>query len=394
MLAIPLMRADPLSGDARQFSDEADAILDGRGWINTEGPGQATTTYPTQVFFLLGCKAVCGKSTYWVPVVLQHLMVLATAFFVYKLSLLLRFDSIVAQIAGILAAFFPHTIFLANVLISHTTGMFLGVLGLWLLARRPRHPGQWILIGVVWGMAALARFTVQYLVPAWLMIVILAAVWNRRKITRATLARHALMLAGFLVVMAPWYLRVHKYEGGSSGYTDVWRICYSFNRDESLRGNDPDEIIRRLEGDTTLTRSQREGQYRHYAFQNLKSHPQWFINNALKNISYMLINVSTDGQEHSAIYVGIYLSILIGFGLIGLISMGRDQHWIQMPVYLLAIIIFAIHVPIYGYLANAFPAWMGMLPVASQGLVTAIRGASDSRRQRAAPGRWPYGCEI
>lgn len=381
MASIRLVPENPLSGDATQFSDEADAILDGRGWINTEGPGQATTTYPTQVVFLLACKAVFGKTTYIVPVVLQHLMVLATAFFVYRIALLLRFDRVVAQIAGVIAAFFPHSIFLANVLISHTIGMFFGVLGLYLVIRKPKHPASYLLIGLVWGLASLARFTVQYFVPAWIAITVLAAVWKSRKVTRLMIVRHSLVFAGFLSVMAPWYLRVHKYEGGNSGYTDAWRICYSFNRPPNLRGNEFDEVITRLEGDQTLSRSEREAQYRSATFRSLRTHPEWFVNNALKNISFMLINVSTDGQAHSAIYVGIYLSMLIGFGLVGLASLSRAQHELLMPVYLLTAIIAAIHVPIYGYVANAFPAWMALLPVMAQGLVTSIRGAANERRR-------------
>ncbi len=76
LLSIPLFHLDPLSGDATQFNNEASNIKNGLGWINTEGFGMATATYPTQVGFLLVCKFIFGNKHPFAPVVLQHIFVL------------------------------------------------------------------------------------------------------------------------------------------------------------------------------------------------------------------------------------------------------------------------------------------------------------------------------
>lgn len=181
-------------------------------------------------------------------------------------------------------------------------------------------------------------------------------------------------------MLGPWNYRVHKYEGGTSGYTDAWRICYSFNREPELRGDKRDEFQIALMKDSTLTRADREAIYKTKVLQNLREHPDWFINNWLTNLSFLLINVSTQGQTHDAIYVGIYYSMLLGMGLVGLFSFARSQHAHFLPAYVLAVVVFGVHVPIYGYVPNSFPVWAVFAPIVAAGAVLSFRAASRQRR--------------
>ncbi len=380
LLSIPLLRLDPLGGDAAQFNNEANNILDGVGWINTEGPGQATMTYPAQVVFLLVCKTLFGRDAYVFPVILQHLFVLLTGLTVYRLALGARMPKTVALLAEGVVVFFPHMLYWANVLISHTLGMFLSVLGVFLLMKRPTRILAYAGIGLVWGAATMARFSYQYFVPLWIATMIVGELLVRKRLSRNNLLRSALLLVGFLVVLTPWNYRVHKYEGGTSGYTEAWRICYSFNRPPGLRGDIQDDFQISLMKDSTLTRADREAIYREKVLQNLREHPKWFINNWLSNLSWLLVNVSTQGRPHYAVYAAIYYSMLLTLALAGLLSLTRSQHAHFLPAYVFAVELFAVHVPIYGYLANSFPVWALFAPIVATGATISFRAASEQRR--------------
>lgn len=380
LLSIPILGLNPLLADANQFNKEANNILDGAGWVNVEGPGKATTTYPAQVVFLLVCKILFGRDALIFPVIFQHLFVLLTGLIVYRLALGARMSRTVALVAEAIVIFFPHMVYVSNVLISHTLGMLLSVLGVYLLMTRLTRIAAYAGIGAVWGAATMARFSHQYFVPLWIATALAVELIVQKRLSRQNLLKGALLLAGFLVVLGPWTYRVHKAEGGSSGYTDAWRICYSFNRAPELRGDKRDEFQISLMKDSTLTRADKEAIYKAKVLENLREHPEWFVNNWLTNLSFLLINVSTQGQTHDAIYAGIYYSMLLGMGLVGLLSLSRRQHAYFLPAYVFAVVVFGVHVPVYGYISNSFPVWAVFAPVAAAGVEMSFRAASRKRR--------------
>lgn len=381
LLSIPVLRLDPLMGDAKQLNSEANSIVDGLGWKNTEGPGRATITYPAQVIFLLACKMIFGRDVHAAPVIIQHLFVIFTALLVYRLAMGAGMGRTVALLSEAIVLFFPHTWYWANVLNSHTLGMLLGVLGVFLLMKKPKRGSAYITIGIVWGAATLARFSYQYFVPVWIMAMLVAEIRSNRKISLGSLSRAGFLVIGFLIVLVPWIVRVHKYAGGTSGYPDAWRICYSFNRLPEVRGNDRDEFQTKLEGDSTLTPSEREAIYKKRVFQNLREHPDWFVNNWLTNLGLLLINVTTKWEQpHYALYAGMYYCLLLTFGLLGLLSLSRSQHAGFLPAYLLGVVIFAVHVPIYGYISNSSPVWAVFAPIVATGADLSFRAASMKRK--------------
>jgi len=79
--------------------------------------------------------------------------------------------------------------------------------------------------------------------------------------------------------------------------------------------------------------------------------------------------------------MGIYYSILIGFCLVGLIAFSKSQHLALLPVYLFLTVVFGVHVPIYGYLANSFPVWACLTPVVAYGIILSVRAANLQRQQ-------------
>lgn len=376
--SIPLLQLDPLDGDARQFYQEAENIKNGIGWINTEGPGQATATYPSQVIFLLICKYIFGDYDIQGALVLQHLLVLATALIVFKVAMLLFNSRKVAILASSIIIFFPHMIYYSNILYSHILGMFLSVISIYLLMKNKIKTYYYPVIGALWAAATMARFTFQFFVPLYLVIsgFFIYKTQERNRLKAAL--KPLLFLAGFLILMLPWQLRVASSGAGNYGYSGIWEIAYKYTREPRLRGNPRDDFQIEL-SKSNLPVSEQEEIYRRKVLENITEHPAWFINNCLTNITYLTVNLSKNAQRHMAVYTGIYYSMLIGFGLIGFISMGGGRIRQYTPAIILFIVIFGVHVPIYGYMVNSFPLWALFSPLAAQGIFISLTAAGKYR---------------
>ncbi len=369
---------DPLTGDASQFANEADAILDGRGWVNTEGEGMATVTYPSQVVFLLVCKAVFGRSALIVPVLLQHAMVVLSAWLVFRYSMRLRLGFRASVTAEGILLLLPHLMKYASILISHTSTMFLLVAAVYLLTFRRDSLPLSLVAGLALGAAVLSRFTFQYYLLAYVPVVLAVAALRRRLSGRLVLHLGAVVL-GTLLVTVPWFARVRALEGSGTGYTDAWSMLYRFNRPGEMRGAYKDSIQLELMA-SDLPKAEQEAIYRELALQNLREHPEWYAANVLTNLSYMLVNLSWEEQEHASVYAGMVYAALLGFMVLGLWAAGRWRHLTMVPAYLVVLNTFAVHVPIYGYLANAFACWALFLPLSALGVWLAIDGARAYRR--------------
>jgi len=260
--SIPLLQLDPLDGDARQFYLEAENIKSGVDWVNTEGPGQATATYPTQVIFLLICKYIFGNYDIEGALVLQHLLVLATAVVVFKVAMLLFNSRKVAILSSSIIIFFPHMIYYSNILYSHILGMFLSVLSIYLLMKNNKiRTYYYPVIGALWAAATMARFTFQFFVPLYLVISGFF-IYKKQEENRLKSALKPLrFLAGFLVLMLPWQVRVSSAGAGNYGYSGIWEIAYKYTREPRLRGNPRDDFQIEL-SKSNLPASEQEEIYR------------------------------------------------------------------------------------------------------------------------------------
>jgi 4-amino-4-deoxy-L-arabinose transferase-like glycosyltransferase len=381
LISIPVLDLDPLFIDAVQFNDEAENLKNGLGWINTEGSGVTTATYPSQVIFILICKYLFGSNDILAAVILQHVFVLITALLVYYIGLHLTRSRSIALLSEVIVILFPHMIYYANILISHVLGMMLSVLCLYLLIRNPEKTISYLGIGALWAIATMARFTYQLFVPLYVVISILMYLKNKEKRRIGILVRPVLFAAGFIIVMIPWLVHMKQNDAGSYGFSGPWRMCYAFNRAPEERATVSMEFENELK-ERNFSLEEIDRIYREKVFQNIKEHPEWFINNGLTNLSFLLINVSTEEQPHMAIYAGIYYSILLGFGFIGLLSLRRHQMTLYLPAFLLFLVIFGVHVPLYGYLPNAFPFWALFVPISSKGILLSINSAIESRKER------------
>ncbi|MBD3180235.1 MAG: hypothetical protein GF417_12005 [Candidatus Latescibacteria bacterium] len=379
LASIPLLDIDPVAGDAKQFNKEAENIKNGIGWINTEGPGKATATYPSQVIFLLIVKYIFGEYNIYAAVIIQHLMVLATALMVYLTSIMIFKQKNVALLAESLVIFFPHMIQSANVLNTHTLSMFLGVTGIYLLMRKEIKTIVYIGIGAVWALATMARFTYQFFVPLYILVFLIRYLRERKKKKLRILLKPLLFIIGFVLLILPWQIRVARADAGPYGYSGPWRICYAFNRSPENRSNDRDEFEMEL-AEKKLPLGEKDEIYRKKVISNFKNNPEWFLNNWLMNLSFLLVNLSTVKQPHISIYAGIYYSMLLAFGFIGIVSMNREQILQYLPAIILLLVIFGVHVPIYGYISKSFPLWALFSPIVARGFVLSFAAARRDKK--------------
>ncbi len=115
------------------------------------------------------------------------------------------FDAKAGALAGILAAVYPKFVYYGGLLVTETLCTFLLAAAVWaLLAARDaeRANGRWLAGGALLGLSALARSSLLLFpaaILAWLVLV--------RGEKRRTAREAALLLAGFVVMMAPWWVR-------------------------------------------------------------------------------------------------------------------------------------------------------------------------------------------
>jgi 4-amino-4-deoxy-L-arabinose transferase-like glycosyltransferase len=122
-------------------------------------------------------------------------------------------DSGAALFAGVAASVHPVLINAAAQLYNENIYFFLFFLSIWLYFRWYRQPSfqRALIIGITAGITALVRESI--LVP-FAALVLLAFLWNWRRLGITALRPAFIMALGFAVVVAPWTLRNYHVTGG------------------------------------------------------------------------------------------------------------------------------------------------------------------------------------
>ena len=126
----------------------------------------------------------------------------------------------VALVAAAFTALFPPIPYYGALVLTEVLCTVLVTLGIWsaLRAIQERRPGQYILTGVLFGLATLTRPSFALFPVALVGCVALAALWRREG--RAVWA-WGLMLAAFVVVLGPWLaynaIYVHRWTVSPAG---------------------------------------------------------------------------------------------------------------------------------------------------------------------------------
>ncbi len=200
----------PLKGDEADYHAIAVNVLHGDGFASGDGFATARRP-PAYPIFLASVYAVAGESPRAGRVVQALLGVAVVAL----TGLVARrfFGSTVAFLAAALAALNPFLIFISGYLLTENLYL-LCLLGALLVAHAPRGwtPSRTraVLAGILLGVATLARPTGLPMFEWMVAMVLLLAEssWRMR------IARAALAVAAFALVLMPWYARNASVVGG------------------------------------------------------------------------------------------------------------------------------------------------------------------------------------
>lgn len=370
--------------DEAQFDEEARNLLDGKGITSQETPGRpSTATYPAFVIMIAALRLIFN-SEYTAVFLFQHLLVILTAYMAYLYSKRLDFGKTAGIIAACLVLFYPPFLKIPNYLLPSIQTTFLVMAGVLILAFEETWKRS-VLAGIVWGLATLSRFTFQFFIPAYCLVEFGFVLLYRRKLWKKKLALLVLLFTTFIITLSPWYLHLYNIENRLvSGSTDSWMMLYRFNNpnfDYTMNSLREDSLYIRLCA-SNLSAAQRDSVYQIRALENLYSHPQAFIRNCLENIPTILLNIGKhrDPALHST-YSGLLGMSLLTFALLGLIGMKREQHRMSIPAYIAFIVLYAVHVPIYGHIFHGLPIWAVFAPSVGYGIHKSFQLILDDRRK-------------
>ena len=216
---VAAVNPDPLDGrfdDTVFYDRSAKALADGKGYINFEQ--KPTARWPIGYSGLVASLYVVFGRNLLAPKALNVFLGAATVLAVYVLGARL-FDRRVGLMAAALLALFPSQIFfstlvMTEVLFAALLTLVVLLVVLWTLplkaARRPpsaeddERPATYklLLLGLLLGYGAITRGE-----GGMVILVVLLIWWLSRSGWRPFLRRSALLLAGVVLVMAPWSIR-------------------------------------------------------------------------------------------------------------------------------------------------------------------------------------------
>lgn len=180
----------------------AKALVEGRGLAVEAGPW--TAHMPGYPLMLAGGKLLTGSFKTSV-LLIQGLCGAGCVALIWVIARRL-FDRTVAHVSALIATFFPDLVVYSLLNLSDTPFLFLLLISTYLLMLLLAHsnPGLALLLGAATGASVLVREGGVAAMMCWtVLIVVLARLGNWR--TRALLL--VTMVAGFSVVMAPWWVR-------------------------------------------------------------------------------------------------------------------------------------------------------------------------------------------
>jgi 4-amino-4-deoxy-L-arabinose transferase-like glycosyltransferase len=214
---VATINPDPLDGrfdDTMFYDASAKALAEGKGYINLEG--KPTAHWPIGYSGVVASLYVVFGENLLAPKALNVFLGAATVLVVYALGARL-FDRRVGLVAAALLALFPSQIFfstlvMTEVLFAALLTLVVLLVVLWTLPPNADPPsgegdkrpaaGGLLLLGLLLGYGAITRGEGSVVV-----LVVLLIWWLSRLGWRPLLRRSGLLLAGVVLVMAPWTIR-------------------------------------------------------------------------------------------------------------------------------------------------------------------------------------------
>lgn len=212
---------NPLDGrldDSLFYDAAAKALVAGKGYVHLNG--QPTAQWPPGYPLLLAAVYKVFGHSLIAAKVLNAFAGAATCLLIYAIGAKV-FNRKVGLLAAFILAVFPSQIFYSTLIVTEaiSPAVFAALLLLvltWTIERENPSPLRLLLLGVLFGAAALMRAEIAVLLLAVLIVWKLAIPSWRRFARRA-----ALLLAGTVLVIMPWTIRnaitMHAFIPISSG---------------------------------------------------------------------------------------------------------------------------------------------------------------------------------
>ena len=321
---------EPVS-DAKQFDSMAKNFLHGRGlitvWNDEEMVARRT---PVPALYMATIYAISGESVFAVQLA-NALLGSVTIWFAYDLIRAI-FGVTPARWAGLLIAFYPLFSHYSSQLLSETPVLFLVALSLW-LAWWARGGGltRYLLLGTVIGLAALTRQTALALAP-------FIAVWifqDGKREWRHRLVGPLILLAGTVMILAPWTLRNYNVLGKFIPLTSLGGLSLWIANNPNAEGTPRDHsIYLQVPELDSLQEVERGAAYQKLAINFIQEHPLHFAKLAFRRLQWFW-HIGYHGEGATEVlFLVMYLPTL-GLAIMGVVvgwRLNRDAVLLLLTV--------------------------------------------------------------
>jgi 4-amino-4-deoxy-L-arabinose transferase-like glycosyltransferase len=206
-LSAALIHKTYLTDDSVQYLTLSENLADSGIFSQSFSPPlvpdmQRTPGYP--VFLML-----LGRSPFWILLV-QHLLVLAAAWFLYKAAADL-YGHRVASSGAKLYLLQPYPVILASYVLSEVLFVFLLIVAVWAYLRFWKGAG-WHMLAVSMGVLSLGAMVRPVALPLLVAAVLLAIV-HLRRLPRQRFVQAAVATLLPVLLLGPWFLRNQQLSG-------------------------------------------------------------------------------------------------------------------------------------------------------------------------------------
>lgn len=367
----------PVEKDAARYDGIAWNLVQGKGFSIEPGT-PAFLTGPTYPTFLAFIYSIFGHS-YLAVFIVQALLSTLTCFMIYLLG-----KEIANQKVGLLAALvtgiYPANVLTVSMIMTETLFTFLLVVMILLLTKAVENKKNisFLSVGVMLGLLSLCRPAVL-LYPLFLLVIIWMFYENKVQCLR----HFIVMLAAFLLILAPWMIRnqivFHNFvpvttNGGRvlwfGNYPLVdssnWWPVTDMERLEKMR-METNEVARHLIEERQITNPvEIDKMFRREAIKNILNNPLGFLKLCVSKVGIFWLSplegtyiIRAKSGALSLVWnLGKYLIVILA--IVGIIKTRKD--WKRLlPIFSFLVYFTVIHTLIHSIRRFNYP----LLPIVS-----------------------------
>lgn len=206
-----LFPQEPINkSDALRYVVSARNIVNDSGFISSSS--RLFHCAPIYPLFLSAIFTFIGENL----VIIRILQAIISGLNVYLFYLIGRkaYGKKVGGIALIVGCFYPYFIYYSGLILTETVTIFLLSLSVYLLVKLTdkKKVGLFFLTGIVFGISALSKSVIFYLIPVFFLFLLYVA-FQKGRLDLNLCSKLAVALMGVLIAMAPWIYRNYALSG-------------------------------------------------------------------------------------------------------------------------------------------------------------------------------------